>query len=223
MASNPPQTIDPSYTPSVSIQSLPSSAPIQEILEIIERDGGVILTNLVTAEQLTAIDEEVDAFQKSAPTTENSALHIIPKQTLVVPGLVGKSQTISDICEFPVLDQLRSSILQEEFSVNREGLVEENSIDPLLSLSCTLHIGYGAQRQILHRDDNVHGIRHAAPFELKKASQFGCLIAGTQTTRKNGATMFIPGSHKWDDERVPELEEICFAGKLCSSRAIHSH
>jgi ectoine hydroxylase-related dioxygenase (phytanoyl-CoA dioxygenase family) len=223
MATNAPQTIDPSYTPTTSIKSLPANAPIQEILEVIERDGGIILTGLVSAGQLTAVDEEVEAFQKSAPSTENSALHIIPKETLVVPGLVGKSQTMAEICELPVLDQLRASILQEQFTVIREDFVEENSIDPLLSISCTLHIGYGAQRQRLHRDDNVHGIRHADEFNLQKSSQLGCLIAGTKTTRKNGATMFIPGSHKWDDERRPKMEEICFAGKLILSQTLLSH
>lgn len=95
----------------------------------------------------------------------------------------------------------------------REDIAEENVIDPLLSISITLHIGYGSPRQILHRDDNVHGIRHGGRFELSKVSQFGCLIAGTKTTRENGATMFVPGSYRWDDERRPSVDEVCFAGK----------
>jgi ectoine hydroxylase-related dioxygenase (phytanoyl-CoA dioxygenase family) len=209
----PPQPIDTLYEPSTSIKSLPANASIDEILEILESDGGVILTNLVSLEQLNNVEQEIMVHRKSAPSTENSALNIIPKETLVIPGLVGKSRTIEDICQLPVLDQLRTSILREEFSVIREDVVEENSIDPLLSISATLYIGYGAPRQRLHRDDNVHGIRHTTKFELRKQSQFGCLIAATKTTRQNGATLFVPGSHKWDDERVPQMEEVCFAGK----------
>jgi hypothetical protein len=215
----PPRPIKSSYTPRASIKRIPARAPVEEILEVLENDGGVILSNLVSVEQLSAIEEEIEVHQKSAPTTENSALHIIPKQTLVIPGLVGKSQTVAKLCELPVLEQLRTHILQDKFTIIREGNVEENCIDPLLSISITLNVGYGAPRQILHRDDNVHGIKHATKFELNKASQFACLIAATKTTRENGATMFIPGSHKWDDERRPLLEEVCFAGELHSYKS----
>ncbi|KIX98556.1 uncharacterized protein Z520_05857 [Fonsecaea multimorphosa CBS 102226] len=206
-----PEPIDESYRPSTSIASISASAPIEEILRIIERDGGVILTEFATAEDLAAIDRDVEAHRAQTRSTEKSALHIIPKETLAVPGLVGKSPTVAKICESPVLEELRTSILQEKFKVIREDIIEENIIDPLLSISITLYIGHGATRQRLHRDDNVHGIRHGGTFDLKKASQFGCLIAGSRTTRQNGATMFVPGSHKWDDTRRPRTDEVCFA------------
>ena len=209
----PPAPIDSSYEPQVAIRKIPANAHIQDILTIIEQDGGVILTDMVSEEQLAAIDADVEYERARVPTTEGSALHIIPKETLAVPGLIGKSDTMAELCEHPVLEQLRKHILEHRFSVIREQIVEENVIDSLLSISTTLHIGYGAPRQILHRDDNVHGIKHDRPFRLNEQGQFGCLIAGTRTTRQNGATMFIPGSHKWDDMRVPQLNEVCFAGK----------
>ena len=35
----------------------------------------------------------------------------------------------------------------------------------------------------------------------------GCVTALTKTTKENGATIVIPGSHKWDDDRPPYDEE----------------
>ncbi|ETI24710.1 hypothetical protein G647_04079 [Cladophialophora carrionii CBS 160.54] len=209
---DPPTPIDPSYQPSASIVRIPASSPIEDILAIIERDGGVILTDFATPEDLAAIDRDVEAHRTQTRSTDKGALKLIPKETLAVPGLVGKSPTIARICcESPVLEQLRTSILEEKFSVIREDIVEDHTIDPLLSISITFYIGPGAPRQRLHRDDNVHGIRHGGVFDLKRASQFGCLIAGSKTTRQNGATMFIPGSHRWDDTRAPRPDEVCFA------------
>lgn len=213
----PPQSIGSSYEPDVLIKKLPANASIEDILTVLEEDGGIILTDLISTDQLATIDADVEFQKEKAPTTEGSALSIIPKETLAVPGLVGKSDTVAKICEHPVLEQLRKQILEYRFSVIREDFVEENVIDPLLSISTTLHIGYGAPRQRLHRDDNVHGIKHGDPFRLNEQSQFACLIAGTRTTRQNGATMFIPGSHKWDDERVPRIDEVCFADKTSSA------
>jgi ectoine hydroxylase-related dioxygenase (phytanoyl-CoA dioxygenase family) len=209
----PPKPIDSSYKTSSAIRKLPADAAIEDILAVVEENGGIILTKLVSDDQLAAIDADVEAQKILAPTTEGSALSIISKETLTVPGLVGKSQTVAEICEHPVLEQLHERILEYKFSVIRENVVDENVIDPLLSIRITLHIGYGAPRQRLHRDDNVHGTKHDGPFHLKKQGQFGCLIAGSRTTRENGAIMFIPGSHKWDDRRVPHLDEVCFAGK----------
>lgn len=35
----------------------------------------------------------------------------------------------------------------------------------------------------------------------------GCVTALTKTTKENGATIVIPGSHKWGPERCPYDEE----------------
>jgi swainsonine biosynthesis dioxygenase SwnH1/2 len=212
----PPEPIDPSYTPTASITQLPATSPVEDILTVLDRDGGIILTDFASLEDLAAIDRDVEAHRAQTRTTEKGALQIIPKETLAVPGLVGKSPTMVKICESsPILENLRTEILQDKFTVKREDIVEENVIDPLLSISITLWIGPGAPRQRLHRDDNIHGIKHGGgQFDLRKAGQFGCLIAGSQTTRANGATMFVPGSHRWDDTRVPKPEEVCFAGEF---------
>ncbi|KAF7595573.1 hypothetical protein BBP40_005608 [Aspergillus hancockii] len=200
--------------------TVPATTPVEYILAILERDGGVILKDLVSQDELSAIDDELKPWSASPrrhlnSTVDGDAFTTIPAQTVLVPGLVGKSKTVAQICEYPILEELRQRILREDFTVNREGSIEPNTLYPLLSLSVSMNIGYGAPRQLIHRDDNVHGIRHTRnpfiPWSFKQVSQFGCLIAGCQVTRENGATMFVPGSHRWDDERWARDDEVCFA------------
>ncbi|OOO12172.1 Phytanoyl-CoA dioxygenase [Aspergillus oryzae] len=215
-----PAPIDPSYQPTASIEKVPSTTPIEYILAILERDGGVILTDLVSKDELSAIEQDLKPWKQKHrrhldPTVDGDAFTTIPPQTTLIPGLVGKSKTIAQICEHPVLEQLRQRILRDDFVLYREGNAEPNTLDPLLSLSVSMNIGYGAPRQLLHRDDNVHNIRHTrnpfVPWSFKQASQFGCLIAGCDVTRENGGTIFVPGSHKWDDDRWARADEVCFA------------
>lgn len=174
------------------------------------RDGGLIIDDFVSPKDMDKIKSEIAAAEGDI-VRDNSAIGIVPKETKLTPGLVGKSDTIASVCEAPLLTSLRNELLADEWIINREGIEEVRALDPLLSLSIGFNIGHGAPRQYLHRDDNIHNTKHAA-FDLKKISQFACLIAGVDTTRDNGATMFVPGSHRWDDSRQPRIDEICFAG-----------
>ncbi|KAH8587743.1 hypothetical protein B0O99DRAFT_526259 [Bisporella sp. PMI_857] len=206
-----PVPIDPAYTPDVEITRLPANAPIEKILDVLDCEGGLILENLVSQDELDSIAKEIEESAKEEDGLPHTAFPQIPTETRLVSCLVGRSKTVAAICETPVLAKLREEVLTDHFSVTREGVTDHYRIDPLLSISLSLQIGTGAPRQALHRDDSVHGIKHNVPFDLKKASQFACLIAGCQTTRENGATMFVPGSHRWDDNRQPQVDEICFA------------
>ncbi|KAK5996421.1 Dioxygenase swnH1 [Cladobotryum mycophilum] len=209
-----PAPIDSSYVPSAALTKLPANAPLQDILDVIEQDGGVILTGLVSGQDLAAIKEELEPYTNKVTdgkATEGDAMdNLFPKETQVIAGLVGKSPTAVKMCENEVLHSLQTAILEHSFTAAWEDFTEEHTVHPLLSTSLALNIGPGAPRQKLHRDDINHGVPHGS-FNLKQTSQITCLVAGVRTTRENGATMFVPGSHKWDDSRFPRLDEVCFA------------
>jgi ectoine hydroxylase-related dioxygenase (phytanoyl-CoA dioxygenase family) len=221
----PPAPIDASYKPKASVTTLPATAPIAEILSVLERDGGVILKDLVSSQQLQSIDSELQPWKqlkRKDPGSGRDAFVTIPQSTVLIPGLVGKSATVASICENDTLEQLRQTILKDEFVNKRENFDEQNTINPLLSLSIAMNIGYGSPRQLLHRDDGIHAVRHVkGEFRLDRASQFGCLIAGCEVTREKGATMFVPGSHKWgDDHCAATADDVCFAGMSVRCTAI---
>ncbi|KAI4251584.1 MAG: hypothetical protein LQ352_004770 [Teloschistes flavicans] len=208
-----PEPFPPNYRPSIHIAELSASAPVEEILSVIDRDGGVILNSLVSHEELRAIDKELERFVKGDRGEDEGFFKgLVPQETILIGGLVGKSDTLANICEHPVLEELRREILTDHGTRRVENYDLPYHIDPLLSVSLSFRIRYGAVRQRLHRDDGTHLIEHESkPYRLNNAAQLGCLIAGVETTQANGATMFFPGSHRWDDKRQPRLDEVTFA------------
>lgn len=44
-----------------------------------------------------------------------------------------------------------------------------------------------------------------------RESAVGVFTAGVKTTKANGATRFIPGSHLWGNERKPSEDEVFYA------------
>ncbi|KAF2430776.1 hypothetical protein EJ08DRAFT_696989 [Tothia fuscella] len=206
-----PPPIDPSYVPTVAITRLAATTSINDIIAILERDGSVILTDLVSSQEVVAVNDEMEPYIHKAKSETHQAYDLIPKQTTMVPGVVGKSPTMAKIAEFEVIAALTAAILEKKCTATWEDRTEEFSIGPLLNSSLTYHISYGAPRQRLHRDDMIHGIHHTDDYSLSNETMLGFMIAGSRTTRENGATMAIPGSHKWNHSRVPRPDEVCFA------------
>ncbi|KAH7390290.1 phytanoyl-CoA dioxygenase [Cadophora sp. MPI-SDFR-AT-0126] len=206
----PSSPIDPSFQPTTSITKLPITTDIETIISTLDRDGGLILTDLLSPSEIAQIASDTLPYA-GHNATPHSGIAIVPQETQLIGGLIAKSPTMLALCEHPILVALRSRILTDEGSIPSEEIRKNWHIDPLLSLSVSFQIRHGAPRQRLHRDDGIHLIDHSLPYKLEKVSQFACLMAGVETTRENGATMFVPGSHRWDEKRQPRLDEITFA------------
>ncbi|KAL8826214.1 MAG: hypothetical protein Q9191_003941 [Dirinaria sp. TL-2023a] len=202
--------IDASYQPSRAITKIPATSSLEEILAILERDGGVILTDFVPLENLDKIDEELEPFTK--PAGDHAGYdNLIGKKTLVIPGLVGKSDTIANILDTnETLDKLLKVILEERYLATFEQHSEELVVEPLLSIALGFCVGHGSPRQALHRDDMIFSSTHRPDMKINEVDGFSCFLAGTRITRENGGTMVILGSHKWEHERGGKPDEVSF-------------
>lgn len=78
-----------------------------------------------------------------------------------------------------------------------------------ISTSLTMEIGPGGAAQRIHRDDknfhHHHTDRSKVGVQQGEEAEIGFLIAGVDVTVENGGTLVIPGSHLWDDDRVPKV------------------
>ena len=72
------------------------------------------------------------------------------------------------------------------------------------------------QSELLHRDDVVHHTWPPAASEhtLGRDNGVGFFVAGKRSTRANGATRFVPGSHLWDYSLPPPPESHTFYAEL---------
>ena len=205
--------VDASYQPSRAITKIPATSSLEEILANLERDGGVILTDFVSLETLDKIDEELEPYTK--PIVDNDSYDdFIGKKTLVVPGLVGKSDTIAQILDTnETIEQLLKVLLEERYPAVFEQHTEELVVDPLLSIAMGFNIGHASPRQALHRDDMIFSSKHHPNMKINEVDGFSCFLAGTRITRENGGTMVILGSHKWEHDRRGRPDEVSFLGK----------
>ena len=205
--------IDASYQPTRAVTRIPATSSLEEVLAILERDGGVILTDFVSLENLDKIDEELESYTK--PTGDHAGYdELIGKQTLVIPGLVEKSDTIANILDTnELLEKLLKEILEERYPAVFEQHTEDLVAEPLLSIALGFSVGHGSPRQALHRDDMIFSSKHGPNMKINEVDGFSCFLAGTRITRENGGTMVILGSHKWEHDRRGRPDEVSFLGK----------
>jgi ectoine hydroxylase-related dioxygenase (phytanoyl-CoA dioxygenase family) len=200
-----------------SLVTIDASEPLDKILKIIEEDGGVIVSNFLSSELLKesmAAIEPHFAGRKlytSTSTHDELGADFFPEGSQRVYGLLGKMpEQIVKIMRLPVWQGIMAHFLNDEFSsYTGDKLVPQKS-GYVLASTTALRLVPGAKPQPLHRDQIAYQTR-PDPSNPLFTPIFGCLIAGSKCTYKNGATAVIPGSHLWGSDRAPKPEECTYA------------
>ncbi|MBF6049136.1 phytanoyl-CoA dioxygenase family protein [Streptomyces sp. NRRL B-1677] len=176
------------------------AASLDEVVEILERDGAVIVEGLVDTETLGALQADLGPGLEAAGYSES--------------GYDGqKTKRLSSLFQRSPR-HMTSVVLQPQFLGAARRLLRQPrhmwigkvrmEVTPSVQVSFTqaIRIDPGQGRQPLHRDDAMHLWRHPAP-----PCRLQLMLAMTDFTSVNGATLVIPGSHHWDDERAPAYAE----------------
>ena len=174
-----------------SLQSVPRSTPVTEILEIVERDGGVIIEGFLTRDQIDRFNADIepalDALRPGS-THENEIVQAFHgSNTKRLTNLVTLSPTFrNEIIDHDLVHELCDATFLEESGTY------------WMTTAQVIEIGPGNDAQMLHRD-----LENWYPFiGMGKNGPEVCvnfLIAFTDFTEENGATRVIPGSNHWDD------------------------
>lgn len=185
--------------PSSLIRVKAAETTADQVHEIVERDGAVILEGLISQDAAARIRVDLKPhFNADA----GDASGFFPDTTRRAIGLLGKSDACVDLALNPLFNEVASRFLTSTYSywlgTERHTAVSK----PQISSTVGFQINPGSRQQALHRDEiDYHA--HTTDFPM----MMGCVTAVTRTTKANGATVVIPGSHKWDESRCPYEHE----------------
>ncbi len=153
---------------------------VDRCMEEIERDGYVIIENLISPELVAEIKEDLiprfsyDSGRNNFEGFKTQRLYAFFEKSLICNPLV----------EHPLILGCLDRIFEPNY---------------LLSQLQAINILPGEEQQPLHHDDLFYRVPRPRP-----ALGAATIWAIDEFTQQNGATVVIPGSHLWDDRQPTE-------------------
>lgn len=191
-----------------------ASAPTADIIEVLLDQGAVIVEDLLDADLLARFNAELDPYLTHTPQGSDRGFvnagvaAFFGDRTEHLAGLAAKSPVFAtEVLTHPVYTAVADAVLLPNCAAYQ------------LNLAHVLHRGPGGTPQMLHRDEDVWvQVPHPRP---RPAIQLASVVALNDFTADNGSTRVIPGSHKWDRDRVPTDAEAIPAVMKAGSGVIY--
>lgn len=174
----------------------------EDIVQAVRHDGYAIIEGLISPDDVERLKQDL---QPSLDAVDVGNEDFWGHHTKRFGALIGKSEMARQMLVAPKVLAVADAILLElcaRYWVNYTGV---------------MHLGPGESAQTLHRDTNLWPFNNPAP-PLTVATMW----AVSDFTKENGATLLVPGSHLWDDARVPEPDEIIPAEMPAGSVLIYT-
>lgn len=161
--------------------------------ELIERDGYAVVENVLTDVELNAVREQVNPRIK-ASNVDNANAYFLGERTIRFGRLLYRMSSSHRLVKHPVvIEQL-------------ERILKKSSPAYHLSFTGVMHLLEGQKAQVLHRDNTIFKNTPNTPITI-----VATMWAIQDFRKENGATVLVPGSHKWYVDRQPTKEELVYA------------
>jgi len=173
-----------------TLQSLPQDAPIDAVMDVIRRDGAVILTGMLTPVEIDALTDELTPFLE---TTQPGRESFSGFKTTRTGALAARSP------------KARAALLDPRVRAVCDQVLLPNCDRYQVNVTHIIRILPGEVAQVMHKD------RWSWAYLKDIEPQLNTIWALTDFTKENGATRLVPGSWKWPDSRRPRPDEIAYA------------
>jgi ectoine hydroxylase-related dioxygenase (phytanoyl-CoA dioxygenase family) len=154
----------------------------------IAQDGYAIIAGALDEGQLAAMRGDLATHLDAAHTGHEEFMGTKTKR---FGALLAKSQAVQMLLMHPaVLAAADAALLPHcaRYHVHYTGV---------------MHLEPGEKAQVLHRDTGIYPFANPCP-----PMTLATMWAISDFTEANGGTRLVPGSHLWDDARVPRLSEV---------------
>jgi ectoine hydroxylase-related dioxygenase (phytanoyl-CoA dioxygenase family) len=160
------------------------------IVEALGRDGVAVVEGVLGADRVAAMRDELGRVLEATPTGRNDFEGFGTKR---IYRLFAKTRAFDDLAVHPVMLDVLDRVL---------GPCQ-------LSAPTGILIGAGEDAQGLHRDDSIYPLPIPHPEVV-----LNTIWAFDDFTAENGATRFVPGSHRWEAGHWPDAAEATVRAEM---------
>src|SRR5579871_2047024 len=186
-----------------SLVHLPADAAPEAIAELLDRDGALILDDVLAREEVDTVAAEIAPYIEA---TAGGRDQFSGPKTTRTGALVARSPACRELVMHPAILAACDAFLKR--ACDRY----------LLHLTQAIRIRPGQPAQALHRDRLAWG--GFLPMSIEP--QLNTIWAITDFTQENGATQVVPGSPSWPESRRAQPQEVGYAEMRRGSVLIYS-
>ena len=134
----------------IRIDATDPSTTTEKLIEAIERDGGVIVENLISQHLARQIKDDLQPYFDS-DTPDKSGF--FPATTQRATGLLGISDACVELACNPLYISVANALVSSTHTVWRGDHQEIKTGKPIISSTVGFRVNPGGRQQVLHRDD----------------------------------------------------------------------
>jgi hypothetical protein len=172
------------------VESLPADTPIDAVMAVLDRDGAVILTGMISPAEADAMTAELTPFLDATKVGRDPFSGFKTTRTGALPARSEK---------------VRKALLEPKVRAVADRVLLPNCERYQVNVTHIIRIMPGEIAQVMHKD------RWSWQYLKGMEPQLNTIWALTDFTKENGATHVVPGSQHWPDSRRPVPSDTAYA------------